>query len=158
MHLDEVALKINGTKYWLWRAIDANGNVVDIFVQSRRDTAAAILFMRKLFKRWCLPQVMVTEKLGSYPAAKAKLVPGVDHRRHKGINNAVEASHRHTRRREKIMGRFKSPRQAQRFLSIHDQTAAIFRSRRHRLSANSYRHARRDASDLWPDYMTELSG
>ncbi len=73
--------------------------------------------MRKLFKRWGLPRVMVTDKLGSYPAAKAKLAPGVAHRRHKGINNAAEASHRHTRRREKIMGRFKSPRHAQRFLS-----------------------------------------
>ncbi len=93
----------------------------------RRAAAAARRFMRKLFKRWCLPRVMVTDKLGSYPAAKAKLAPGVAHRRHKGINNAAEASHRHTRRREKIMGRFKSPRHAQRFLSVHDQTAAIFR-------------------------------
>jgi len=94
--------------------------------------------MRKLFKRW----VLVTDKLGSYAAAKAKLASGVEHRRHKGINNAAEASHRHTRRREKVMGGFKSPRQAQRFLSAHDQTAAIFRPRRHRLSARSYRHAR----------------
>ncbi len=156
-HLDEVVLKINGVKHWLWRAIDANGDVLDILVQSRRNTAAARRFMRKLFKRWGLPRVMVTDKLGSYPAAKAELAPGVEHRRHKGINNAAEASHRHTRRREKVMGRFKSPRQAQRFLSVHDQTAAIFRPRRHRLSANSYRHARRDAFDLWADYTTELS-
>ncbi len=156
-HLDEVVLKINGAKQWLWRAVDANGDVLDILVQSRRDTAAAIRFMRKLFKRWGLPRVIVTDKLGSYPAAKAKLAPGLEHRRHKGINNAAEASHRHTRRREKIMGRFKSPRQAQRFLSVHDQTAAIFRPRRHRLSARSYRHARRDAFEIWADYTTELS-
>jgi len=156
-HLDEVVLKINGIKHWLWRAIDANGDVLDILVQSRRDTAAAKLFMRKLFKTWGLPRVMVTEKLGSYAVAKAKLAPGVEHRRHKGINNAAEASHRHTRRREKIMGRFKSPRQAQRFLSVHDQTAAIFRPHRHRLSANSYRHARQDAFDLWADYTSELT-
>ena len=156
-HLDEVVLKINGIKHWLWRAIDANGDVLDILVQSRRDTAAAKLFMRKLFKTWGLPRVMVTDKLGSYAAAKAKLAPGVEHRRHKGINNAAEASHRHTRRREKIMGRFKSPRQAQRFLSVHDQTAAILRPHRHRLSANSYRHARQDAFDLWTDYTSELT-
>ena len=156
-HLDEVVLKINGMKHWLWRAIDANGDVLDILVQSRRDTAAAKRFMRKLFQRWGLPRVMVTDKLGSYPAAKAELAPGVEHRRHKGINNAAEASHRHTRRREKVMGRFKSARHAQRFLSVHDQTAAIFRPRRHRLSARSYRHARRDAFDLWADYTTELS-
>jgi len=156
-HLDEVVLKINGVRQWLWRAVDANGDVLDILVQSRRDTAAARRFMRKLFKRWGLPRVMVTDKLGSYSAAKAKLAPGVEHRRHKGINNAAEASHRHTRRREKIMGRFKSPRHAQRFLSVHDQTAAIFRPRRHRLSARSYRHARHDAFEIWADYTTELS-
>ena len=113
--------------------------------------------MRKLFKRWGQPRVMVTVKLGSYAAAKATLSPGVEHRRHKGINNAAEVSHRHTRRREKIMGRFKSSRQAQRFLSVHDQAAAIFRPHRHRLSANSYRHARQDAFALWANYMTELS-
>ncbi len=138
-------------------AIDANGDVLDILVQSRRDTAAARRFMHKLFKRWGLPRVMVTDKLGSYPAAKTKLAPGVAHRRHKGINNAAEASHRHTRRREKIMGRFKSPRQARRFLSVHDQTAAIFRPRRHRLTARSYRHARQDAFDVCAAYITELS-
>ncbi len=156
-HLDEVVLKINGVKHWLWRAVDANGDVLDVLVQSRRDTAAAKKFMRKLFKRWGLPRVMVTDKLGSYTAAKAKIAPSLEHRRHKGINNAAEASHRHTRRREKVMGRFKSPRQAQRFLSVHDQTAAIFRPRRHRLSARSYRHARRDAFDIWATYTTELA-
>ena len=155
-HLDEVVLKINGVRHWLWRAVDANGDVLDILAQSRRDTAAAKRFMRKLFKRWGLPRVMVTEKLGSYAAAKAKIAPGLEHRRHKGINNAAEASHRHTRRREKIMGRFRSPRQAQPFLSVHDQTATIFRPRRHRLSARSYRHARQDAFDIWAAYTTEL--
>ena len=156
-HLDEVVLKINGTKHWLWRAVDANGDVLDILVQSRRDTAAARRFMRKLFRRWGLPRVVVTDKLGSYAAAKANIAPGLEHRRHKGINNAAEASHRHTRRREKVMGRFKSPQQAQRFLSVHDQTAAVFRPRRHRLSARSYRHARQDAFGLWADYTTNLS-
>ncbi len=132
-------------------------DVLDILVPSRRDTAAARRFLRKLFERWGLPRAMVTGKLRSYPAAKAELAPGVAHRRHKGINTAAEASHRHTRRRERVMGRFKSPRQARRFLSVHDQTAAIFRPRRHRLSANSYRPARRDAVDLWADCTTELS-
>ena len=156
-HLDEVVLKINGVRHWLWRAVDANGDVLDILVQSRRDTAAARRFMRELFKRWGLPRVVVTDKLGSYAAAKANIAPGLEHRRHKGINNAAEASHRHTRRREKVMGRFKSPQQAQRFLSVHDQTAAVFRPRRHRLSARSYRHARQDAFGLWADYTTKLS-
>ena len=100
---------------------------------------------------------MVTDKLGSYAAAKAELAAGVEHRRHKGINNAAEASHRHTRRREKVMGRFKSPRHAQRFLSVHDQAAAIFRPRRHRLCARSYHHARHDAFETWAAYTAELA-
>jgi putative transposase len=131
--------------------------MLDILVQSRRDTAAAKRFMRKLFKRWGLPRVMVTDKLGTYSAAKAELAPGVEHRRHKGINDTAEASHRHTRRREKVMARFKSPRHAQRFLSAHDQTAAIFRPRRHRLSARSHRHARQDAFEIWGAHTTELT-
>ena len=112
--------------------------------------------MRKLFRRWGLPRVMVTDKLGSYAAAKATIASGLEHRRHEGINNAAEASHRHTRRREKVMGRFKSRGQAQRFLSVHDQTPAIFRPRRHRLSAHSYRHARIDAFEIRADCTAEL--
>jgi len=112
--------------------------VLDILVQSSRDKAAALRFLRKLFKRWGRPRVMVTDKLRSYGAAKAEIAPGLEHRQHKGLNNRGEASHRHTRRREKIMGRFKSPCQAQRFSSVHDQTASIFRPKRHRLNAQSY--------------------
>lgn len=100
--------------------------------------------------------MIITDKLRSYGAAKADLAPGIEHRQHKGLNSRVEASHRHTRRREKIMGRFKSPGQAQRFLSVHDQTAALFRPKRHRLSARSYRHARADAFEIWAEYAREL--
>ena len=104
-----------------------------------------------------MPRVLVTDKLRSYGAAVRDVCPGVDHRSHKGLNNRAEASHRSTRRREKIMGRFKSARQAQRFLSVHDQTAAIFRPKRHRISAASYRHARADAFSLWSDYAAEMT-
>lgn len=100
--------------------------------------------------------MIITDKLRSYGAAKADLAPGIEHRQHEGLNNRVEASHRHTRRREKIMGRLKSPGQAQRFLSVHDQTAALFRPKRHRLSARSYRHARADAFEIWAEYAREL--
>ena len=155
-HLDEVVVPIKGRKHWLWRAIDANGDVLDILVQSRRNKAAAMRFFRKLFKVWGQPRVIITDKLRSYGAAKADVAPGIEHRQHKGLNNRAEASHRQTRRREKIMGRFKSPGQAQRFLSVHDQTAALFRPKRHRLSAHSYRHARSDAFDLWAEYAREL--
>ena len=99
---------------------------------------------------------MITDELRSYGKAKADLTPSLEHRSHKGLNNCAEASHRHTRRREKLFGRFKSPRQAQMFMSVHDQTAALFRPRRHKLSAASYRHARSDAFDLWSSYTAEL--
>src|SRR3954462_664745 len=84
-HLDEVCLMIRGKKYWLWRAVDQTGMVLDVLVQSRRDKQAAKRLLRKLLKRQCrAPRVMVTDKLGSYSAAKRELIPGVEHRRHKG--------------------------------------------------------------------------
>src|SRR5215216_6750281 len=121
-HLDEVAVKIAGVKHWLWRAVDQTGIVLDVLVQSRRDKRAAERLLRKLLKRQCrAPRVMITDKLGSYGAAKQELMSGVEHRRHKGLNNRAENSHQPTRRRERQMKRFKSARQAQRFLSAHDQ-------------------------------------
>jgi putative transposase len=155
-HLDEVVLPIRGKKYWLWRAIDSNGDVLDILVQSRRNKRAADKFFRKLFKQFGMPRVVVTDKLGSYGAALKDLAPNIDHRSHKGLNNRSEGSHRPTRKREKIMGRFKSPGQAQRFLADHDQVQTVFRPRRHNLSAHSYRHARTDAHGVWHDITSEL--
>jgi putative transposase len=104
-HLDEVVIPIRGRKFWLWRAIDSNGDVLDILVQSRRNTRAAKRFFRKLFKQYGRPRVVITDKLGSYNAALKCLAPSIDHRRQKGLNG----SHRPTRRREKIKARFKSP-------------------------------------------------
>lgn len=156
-HLDEMVIVIGGRKHWLWRAVDAKGDTLDILVQSCRNASAAKHFIRKLMKRWGRPRVLVTDKLRSYDVAVRELCPSVDHRRHKGLNNRGEASHRHTRRREKVMVRFKSARQAQIFLSVHDQTAAIFRPKRHRLSATSCRHTRTDAFSLWADMAGELA-
>ncbi|MEW7009074.1 IS6 family transposase [Lentilitoribacter sp. EG35] len=153
-HLDEVVIVIKGQ---LWRAIDANGDILDILVQSCRNTRAAIRFMRKLVKQYGEPRVLITDELGSHGAAKRQLIPGVEHRQHKGLNNKAEVSHRQTRRREKIFGRFKSPRQAQMFLAAHDQIACLFRPRRHTLSSNSYRQARSDAHSLWCEYSDELT-
>lgn len=155
-HLDEVVLPINGKKYWLWHAVDSKGDVLDILVQSRRNKRAASRFFRKLFKAFGAPRVIVTDKLRSYGAALKELAPGIEHRSHKGLNNRSEGSHRPTRRREKIMGRFKSPRQAQRFLSVHDQVLTIFRPRRHTLSAAAYRQTRADAHWIWDDITREL--
>jgi len=155
-HLDEVVIPIRGRKFWLWRAIDSNGDVLDILVQSRRNTRAAKRFFRKLFKEYGRPRVVITDKLGSYSEALKSLAPGIDHRRHKGLNNRSEGSHRPTRRREKIMARFKSPGQAQLFLSVHDQVQIVFRPRRHKLSAHAYRQSRSDAHSIWDDITCEL--
>jgi len=93
-HLDEVVLTIAGVKHWLWRAVDQTGMVLDILVQSRRDTRAAKRLLCKLLKRQCRPpRVMVTDKLASYGAAKREVVPSVEHRKHKGLNNRAENSH-----------------------------------------------------------------
>src|SRR3954453_2519725 len=100
-HLDEVEVKIAGQKHWLWRAVDQTGMVLDVLVQRRRDKRAAKRLLRKLLKRQCrAPRVMVTDKLPSYGAAKREVMPGVEHRRHKGLNNRAENSHQPSRRRE----------------------------------------------------------
>ena len=156
-HLDEVVIAIRGEKFWLWRAIDAKGDVLDILVQKHRNAKAANRFLRRLVDRYGEPRVVVTDKLRSYIKPFKTVAPDADHRAHKGLNNRIEGSHRPTRKREKIMGKFKSPRQAQRFLETHDQLSTIFRPRRYRLTAISYRHARTDANDLWNSYALEMT-
>ena len=112
-HLDEVVIKISGVTHWLWRAVDQNGTVLDILVQSRRDTQAAKRLLRKLLKKQMRPpRVMITDKLASYGAVKSELMPSVEHRGHKGLNYRAENSHQPTRRRERQMKRFKSAGQA----------------------------------------------
>src|SRR3954454_23298278 len=151
-HLDEVVVKVAGVTHWLWRAVDQTGMVLDVLVQSRRDKEAAKRLLRKLLKRQCrAPRVMITDKLGSYSAAKPALMPGVEHRRHKGLNTRAENSHQPTRRRERQMKRFKSARQAQRFLSPHDQISNLFHLRRDHVSASEYRAARARAFGTWAD-------
>src|SRR3954469_23795523 len=151
-HLDEVVIKIAGVTHWLWRAVDQTGIVLDVLVQSRRDKRAAKRLLRKLLKRQCrAPRVLITDKLGSYSAAKQELMPGVEHRRHKGLNTRAENSHQPTRRRERQMKRFKSARQAQRFLSPHDQISNLFHLRRDHVSASEYRAARARAFGTWAD-------
>ena len=129
-HMDEVVITIRGKKHWLWREIATNGEVLDILVQTRRNAKAAKRFFQRLVARFGEPRVVITDKLRSYIKPIKTLAPGADHRAHKGLNNAIEVSHRPTRKREKIFGRFKSNRQAQRFLSAHDQINLIFRPRR----------------------------
>ena len=151
-HLDEVCLMIRGTKHWLWRAVDQDGFVLDVLVQSRRDKKAAKRLLRKLLKKQMRPpRVMITDKLASYGAAKGEVMPAVEHRRHKGLNNRAENSHQPTRRRERQMKRFKSPGQAQRFLSAHDQINNLFYLRRDHRPARQYRAARTRAFQTWAE-------
>jgi putative transposase len=151
-HLDEVQIKVAGKKHWLWRAVDQDGFVLDVLVQSRRDKRAAKRLLRKLLKKQMgPPRVMVTDQLASYPAAKKELIPGVEHRRHKGLNNRAENSHQPTRRRERQMKRFKSPGQAQRFLSAHDQVNNLFHLRRDHVTATQDRVARAQSFAIWAE-------
>jgi len=109
-HLDEVFIKIQGKNHYLWRAVDQHGDVLDILVTSRRDAKAATRFFRKLLKGLeYVPQVLVTDKLASYGVAHRRLMPGVEHRRSKYLNNRAENSHQPTRQRERAMKRFRSP-------------------------------------------------
>src|SRR3954468_20788123 len=151
-HLDEVCLTIRGKKNWLWRAVDQDGFVLAVLVQSRRDQKAAKRLLRKVLKQQGrAPRVMITDKLASYGAAKGEVMPSVEHRRHKGLNNRAENSHQPTRRRERQMKRFKSPGQAQRFLSAHDQINNLFHLYRDPLPATEYRAVRAQAFTIWAE-------
>jgi len=151
-HCDEVVLTIVGQKHRLWRAVDQNGVVLDILVQSRRDKEAALRLLRKLLKKQRRPpRVMITDKLTSYGAAKREIMPGVEHRQHKGLNNRAENSHQPTRRRGRQMKRFKSFGQARRFLSAHDGISNLFPLRRPRLPATPYRAIRTQAFQTWAE-------
>jgi putative transposase len=118
-HLNEVVIGIAGTMHWLWRAVDQDGYVLDEIVQSRRNTKAAKrLLIRLLQKQGMKPKRIITDKLRSYGAARAQVLPNVEHRSHKGLNNRAENSHLPLRKRERIMQHFRSEASVQRFVSI----------------------------------------
>jgi putative transposase len=149
-HIDEVYLKINGELRYLWRAVDGHGVVLDIPVQKRRDATAAKRFLKRLLAGLKYqPRKIVTDGLRSYGVAQREILPGVRHRTSRYLNNRAENSHRPTRRRERQMQRFKSPEQAQRFLSAHAMTYGHFRPRRHLMTADQYRRSRDEAFGLW---------
>jgi putative transposase len=135
-HLDEVALKIRGKRHWLWRAVDRHGVVLDILVQERRDQATAEHF---------------TDKLTSYAPAIKRVLPTAEHRRHKRLNNRAENSHLPTRKRERVLQRFKSAEHAQRFLGTFSAVSNHFRPRRHRLTDTACRQIRTHAHIAWQD-------
>ena len=149
-HLDEVVVTIKKQQYYLWRAVDSEGNVLDVLLQRHRDTKAANRFFRQLLKRQgFVPRVLVTDKLKSYEAAKKQVIKSVEHRHHKGLNNRAENSHQPTRTRERRMRRFKSPGQAQRFLSAFGPIRAHFHPKQHHLSAKRYRKQLRQRFEDW---------
>ena len=149
-HLDEVFLTIKGERPYLWRAVDQDGNVLDILVQPRRDKRAAKKFFRKLLKGLpYVPRVLITDKLKSYGAATRELLPGVEHRPHRSLNHRAENSHQPPRQRERRRQGFKSPGHAQRFLSAHGPIAQHFRPRRHRVAAPAYRQEMKKRFQIW---------
>ncbi len=149
-HFDEVFIRIRGVQHYLWRAVDQEGVVLDILVQDRRDAKAAKQFFKRLLKGLqYVPRVIVTDKLRSYGVAQRHLLPDIEHRQSRYLNNRAENSCRPTRRRERQMQRFKSPSQAQNFLSAHAFIYGHFHPRRHLLTADAFRTIRCEAFNTW---------
>jgi len=149
-HLDEMVVSIQSGRMYLWRAVDSEGEILDILVQPRRDKAAALKLMRKLLKQQGFaPSVLVTDKLSSYGAARREL--GLSARHEQGLrkNNRGESSHQVVRRREQKMQGFKSPGSAQRFLSIHSAVYNIFNLQRHLISRRALRFFRAESAKQW---------
>jgi putative transposase len=141
---------MNGIQHYLGRAVDQNGAVIDILVQPRRDRWAALRFFRKLlYTAERAPRVIITDKLRSYAATKKLILPDVEHRQSRYLNNRAENSHQPTRMRERQMKRFQSPEHAQRFLCVFESINVPFRLRRHLLSAARHRRLLKQAFHLW---------
>ena len=153
-HLDEVFVSINGKRMYLWRAVDDEGEVLDILVQSRRNKHAALKLMRKLLKKQgFVPDTVVTDKLPSYGAALRELNLSKHHDFGGRKNNRAENSHLPVRQRERRMQRFKSAKSAQIFLSTHATVYNIFNVQRHLISRKTLRQFRNEAMSEW-QYVT----
>ena len=149
-HLDEVFIRINGQQQYLWRAVDQDGDVIDILVQSRRDQHAAERFFRRLLRgQGKEPFRIITDKLRSYSAAVRTMLCDAAHNTERYANNRAEASHQPTRQRERQMRRFKSAAQAQRFLSLHGVVQNLFRVGRHLLRSTNHRLLRSRSFAVW---------
>ena len=135
-HLDELFVTLNGRLQYLWRAVDEDGDVLDILVQSRRNRRAAVRFFRKLLKHQArVPRRLITDKLRSYASAQRKVMPSVVHCTDQYANNRAEVSHQPIRQRERQMRRFKSAAHVERFVSVHGVVQNLFRVDRHLLRA-----------------------
>ena len=153
-HLDEVFVSINGKRLYLWRAVDDEGEVLEVLVQSRRNKKAALKLMRKLLKKQgFLPSTIVTDKLPSYGAALRDLGLSRCHDFGGRKNNRAENSHQPVRRRERKMQRFKSAGSAQQFLSVHSSIYNLFNIQRHLISRNTLRQFRDIATTEWSNVV-----
>jgi len=149
-HLDEMIVVIGGRRMYLWRAVDSEGEVLDLLVQPRRDTAAAVKLMRNLMKnQGFAPRALVTDKLRFYSSAKERIGLSTNHEQGLRMNNRAENSHRPVRRRERKLQRFKSPGSAQRFLSSHAAVHNTFNVQRHLISRRTLHLFRAEAMDQW---------
>ena len=149
-YIDEVFVKVNGKQYYLWRAVDQDGEVVDVYLQAKRDGVAAKRFLKRLLRsHGGEPRKIVTDKLRSYGVAHRELMPDVIHSTEHYENNRAEQSHEATRVRERGMRRFKSVRQAQRFLSAHAAISNLFNLGKHLVRAQHYRNLRVSAFSEW---------
>ena len=149
-YLDELFVRMQGRTQYLWRAVDEDGDVIDILVQPRRNRRAAIRFFRKLLNtQGAIPRCLITDTLPSYQAACRTLIPSVLHCPAPSANNRVEVSHQPTRQRERQMRRFKSAAQLQRFASVHGVVQNLFRVGRHLLRSAHHRLLRTRAFVEW---------
>ena len=149
-HLGEMVVRIAGKRMYLWRAVDHEGEVLDMLVQRRRDGRAALRLMRKLLKKQGFaPKLLVTDKLRSYAAAFRQLGLCCPHEQGLRRNNRAENSHQVVRRRERKLQRFKSARSAQRFLSLHAAVHNTFNLQRHLVSRSTLRIFRAEAAAQW---------
>ena len=149
-HVDELFVRLQGRQVYLWRAVDQDGDVLDILVTRRRDKRAAKHFFRKVLKEQGRPPgKLITDQLKTYPAAHREVFPSVEHRTGRYENNRAEVSHQHTREQERQMRGFKSIQQSQRFLSVHGPVQNLFRVRRHQLRAAHQRLLRDRAFADW---------
>ncbi len=153
-HLDEMFVSIGGRRMYLWRAVDQNGEVLDVLVQAKRDKQAARRLLRKLLKKHARPpRTIVTDKLQSYAAAIRELGLTGTHHQSKWKNNRIEGSHVPIRLRQRKMQRFRTPGSTQRSLSIHALLYNHFNTRRHLVPANEHRALRSQAFKTWGEIV-----
>ena len=152
-HLDEVYVKINGEMRYLWRAVDHEGEVLESYVNTTRDKAAALAFIKKAMKRHGRPQAVVTDGLRSYGAAMREIGNADRQEVGRWLNNRAENSHQPFRRRERAMERFRRMRTLQKFVAVHGTVHNHFNQERHLISRDLYRERRSAALAEWSEVM-----